>query len=125
MGYRTYYTLAVEGVNEQGERIDISPEQEESIIAQLREENEDARFAIDEGGMPEAHTSWWEYERELVEFSKKHPGILFTLHGEGDDNEDIWDSYFLDGKVQRDPARMEFDGFDPAKLVAIAEQEVV
>jgi len=41
---------------------------------------------------------------------------MFTLHGEGEENEDIWDKYFLNGKCQVAKAEWTIPPFDPAKL---------
>ena len=59
---------------------------------------------------------WYEHEEEMVELSKRFPTTLFTLHGEGEDNADVWDKYFLNGKIQRDQGRIVYEGFNPVKL---------
>lgn len=60
---------------------------------------------------------WYEHEREMRDLSKEFPDIVFKLHGEGEDNEDVWDKYFVNGKMQCCPAQMLLPPFDKEKLV--------
>lgn len=59
---------------------------------------------------------WYEHEEEMKELSKLFPDTLFKLHGEGEENVDIWDKYFLDGKMQECYAKLTIDPFDKDKL---------
>ena len=43
------------------------------------------------------------------------PNVLFKLHGEGDEQSDIWDAYFLDGKSQVHKAKITIDPCDSEK----------
>ena len=48
--------------------------------------------------------------KELKTFSLKYPDILFTLNGQGEEFEDVWKVYALNGKTQIEYARIpEFD----------------
>jgi len=60
--------------------------------------------------------SWYRHEDDMRKFSKKHPKTLFKLSGHGEDNEDIWIEYYLNGKMQRTKAKITFDEFDKSKL---------
>lgn len=59
---------------------------------------------------------WYDYERDMCLLSRKFPDVLFVLHGEGADSDDLWDAYFQDGKVQRCPARIIYDEFSSDRL---------
>ena len=59
---------------------------------------------------------WYEHEENLRRVSLDNPGIIFTLHGDGETGGDLWRKYFLNGKMQDAPARIEYDEFDSAKL---------
>lgn len=67
----------------------------------------------DEVGFYEIHNAlygeyegkWYHYANDMLELSKKFPGVLFTVNGIGerkDDIEDldIWKHYFYNGKHQ-------------------------
>ena len=59
---------------------------------------------------------WYDNEDDMLLLSKEFPDVLFKLHGEGEDNEDIWDKYFMNGKMQYCPAKIMCPPFDRAKL---------
>jgi hypothetical protein len=103
MGYYTRFNLTVSS-------------QEEKIIKELREENEDAEQALDEIGRTNGECKWYDHEKDLKEFSLKHPKVLFTLDGEGKENGDIWKLYVKNGKSQRAKAEMKFPDYDPEKM---------
>jgi hypothetical protein len=86
------------------------------VIKQLRESNDEAQYSLDADGSSEDSSKWYQHEEELREFSKLHPGILFTLHGEGAENEDIWNKYFYAGKCQVAKAKISIAEFDFKKL---------
>lgn len=87
------------------------------LICELREFSEEAKYALDECGKTEQECKWYSHRKELKEFSLKHPDVLFKLHGEGEENGDVWDEYFKNGKMQVCKARMVMPGFDE-KLLA-------
>jgi hypothetical protein len=88
-----------------------------AVISQLRAENEEAKYALeDDGGSTGEECKWYEHTRDMKAFSAKHPQILFTLSGEGGDAGDIWNEYFLDGKAQIAKAVMQIAAFDEKKL---------
>lgn len=103
MGYYTSYTLCVLNGNE-------------NIISKLREENEDAMYAIDENGVSLCMAKWYKHEEALKSFSKRNPDILFKIEGEGEENGDLWVKYIKNGKVQVCYAKISFDEYDESKL---------
>lgn len=116
MGYNTRFQLTLQLIlaNQVAELVDDSPFA--AIIEQLREGNENAKYCLDSDGGTEEAGKWYEYEKDLREFSLNHPNILFTLLGEGEENEDVWRAYFLNGKVQIAKAKMTIAPFDPKEL---------
>jgi len=52
----------------------------------------------------------------MVEYSKRHPKVVFKLSGEGEESGDIWTEYYQDGKMQREKAEIKVAGFDKSKL---------
>ena len=95
MGYHTYHSFDIqEGpiVDEQ-EILDTYP---------------DASF--------EDHCKWYDMIKEMKEFSLKYPDTVFLIHGEGETNDDLWDCYFKNGKVQMCGAIITYDPYDENKL---------
>ena len=104
MGYYTSYNLSVSG----GEEL--------PIIAELRARYRNAEYVLDENGDTYDSCKWYDHEEELIDFSKDHPDLLFTLNGEGEDSGDMWFKYFKNGKIQRCQANITFDEYDESKL---------
>lgn len=69
-------------------------------------------------------TKWYDNEEDMLELSKEFPDILFKLHGEGERNEDIWDKYFMNGKMQYCPAEIHISEFDRNKLEGISQDNI-
>lgn len=62
-------------------------------------------------------SKWYDHEKEMIELSKKFPDVLFKLHGVGEESEDIWDEYFMNGKSQYCRAEFIIPPFDRNKLM--------
>lgn len=63
-----------------------------------------------------AWAKWYDYEDDMRRISQKFPDILFYLHGDGEDGDDKWDDYFLNGGYQHCPAEIYYPPFDPSCL---------
>ena len=63
-----------------------------------------------------ANCKGYTWQKEMKELSQAFPYLLFTLEGKGDDDNDIWRAYFVDGKMQYTEAKLIYDDFDPTKL---------
>jgi hypothetical protein len=107
MGYYSYYTLSTQNG---------SMEDDEKIISELREENENANLCLTEDGYPEADITWYDHEEDLKEFSKKYPDLVLHLSVEGEENGDMSQKYFKNGKMQVCKAKIDFDDYDENKL---------
>lgn len=107
MGYYTEYSLEVQ-VSEEHDDIEI--------IGQLREENENAAYAINENGEYYQECKWYDHEKDLIEFSKKYPYALFTLSGVGEEQPDMWRMYFKNGKRQKAEAQISFTPYQESLL---------
>lgn len=59
---------------------------------------------------------WYSHTSDMIDFSKKHPNMVFCVSGEGEDSGDIWKEYHKNGKVQLCPGRITYDEYDPSKL---------
>jgi hypothetical protein len=60
--------------------------------------------------------SWYKHEEHMRDVSKMFPYLLFTLRGEGQQNDDMWAKYFLKGKMQEAKAVITFAPFDIKEL---------
>lgn len=92
MGYNTKFKLKAD-------------KQEDAIEAYFHEALDGtymSRFYYYEGeGEWESEDAWtwYNHEDDMIGLSHKFPEVLFTLDGEGEDNRDIWRSYFKNGKT--------------------------
>jgi hypothetical protein len=59
---------------------------------------------------------WYEWEEDMRKLSKKFPGAIFTLDGDGENDDDVWKAYFYNGKMQKTMAEFRFEEFDMDKL---------
>lgn len=140
MGYYTRYTLKVMPIDKDGaeqallakvkEQVsyaeslgemykllkDARKMTPEGIIAELRGTCQEAEYALTERGGTNDAVKWYDSNAHLREFSKKHPLFVFTLQGRGEEEDDIWVEYYMDGKCQKEPAVITMGAFDPSKL---------
>lgn len=116
MGYDTRYSLTADLMigSRSTKLYDNEPLQ--AAIKDLVTANAEAAYVLNEDGSSEEAGKWYEHEDEMKNFSREYPGILFTLHGEGEENEDVWNKYFLNGKVQVAKAKFQIAPFDIKKL---------
>ena len=52
----------------------------------------------------------------MIKFSLLFPDVLFTLWGNGEENEDMWVAYFKNGKSQVRKATISFVAFSEKDL---------
>ena len=63
------------------------------------------------------HSAWYEHGRDVLRPSNAFSEVLFVLRGEGEEKENTWKRYYLGGRMQEAPARVEYPPFDPADLM--------
>lgn len=61
--------------------------------------------------------TWYEHVESVKNMSREFPDIIFTLYGRGENDEDMWNKYFLNGKVQVCNAIITYEPFDESKLI--------
>jgi hypothetical protein len=105
MGYYTQFSLEVSGPTE-------------AYFAARNEEIEYLSLTVGkfQDGI-EVECKWYDHVDDMKRISSKHPEVLFTLTGEGEEPGDLWVKYFKAGKVQVAKARIDYEDFDPKKLV--------
>lgn len=98
MGYYTNYELEMKGFNynteipEEAEVIKVLAKLEPNIFG-LSTNHKDFAECLYQP------MKWYNHKEVLKEVSKQFKDIIFTLHGEGEEAEDIWNEYYLNGEV--------------------------
>lgn len=104
MGYYTRYELEVmNGPN--------------SLIEELIEEYSEASYSLTTYGECYDECKWYDHSKHMIEFSKKHPNVLFKLSGEGENNRDIWHKYYKNGLMQVCMAEITYPPFNSDLLM--------
>ena len=109
MGYYTTFKLSVKD-----SEITDNIKKELSIINRDYFDNMDTIDELIEGWF---EAKWYNYEDDMKMLSLKFPTIVFILEGDGEENDDMWVAYFMNGKVQHEKAKITYNYFDPNKLV--------
>lgn len=115
MGYYTDYSLEVSMYRNDGKYESVSEELADLIDAEIQKIG-----VLDEYSSSRdqwwANAKWYDCEDDMILLSKRFPNVLFYLHGAGEDQEDMWDEYFLNGRYQFCRAEIVYDDFDIKKL---------
>jgi hypothetical protein len=59
---------------------------------------------------------WYDHDKNMRQLSELYPDKLFKLEGEGEENEDIWEAYYKNGKGIKYYAKMSFPEFNEGDL---------
>ena len=109
MGYETFFNLEI------GHQPGIELQDVAKTLCDVMGDDDPAFWtSVLEGNI---QTKWYDYGKDMVQVSLRHPDALFTLRGEGEESDDQWLTYYMGGKVQMEhmpewtPAP-----FDPTKL---------
>lgn len=132
MAYETAYDIVIaqsrsqnpagEPLSYEPQLVAAAPEVGREIIAQFREENEDAKLAFDDDGSSLDFLNWDKFEADMIALSQQYPDYILILDGEGQEGGDMWRMYFHNGRVQMCPAVITYPRFAPAAVGLSAEQ---
>lgn len=106
MGYYTRYTLTSEPHVPMAELLAATDNDQELAFMLSLASNKDGDTV-----------KWYKHDDEMRFISKQFPTVLFTLHGSGEDNADLWTKYYKNGSAQTARANITYDVFDERKLV--------
>ena len=68
---------------------------------------------------------WYDHDEDCAEMSKHFPGVVFKLHGEGEEQGDMWEAYYCDGLCQICRALPPvFPPFDSMKLKSVGQAQM-
>lgn len=104
MGYYTSFELTVIPADIQGAVEDfielIDATDYTSPAAQLKD---GFSYALTPSGnpghwYPNESCKWYEHDEDMKYLSTRFPGVVFELSGSGEENGDIWRSWYKDGK---------------------------
>ena len=92
MGYDTWMKLNIEG---ESDGLDTA-----EVVKVLVE------IAGDEAGIWEelmdsgAEMRWYDHSEDMQKLSLRFPGVVFALHGDGEESGDLWVEYHHNGRAQ-------------------------
>jgi len=67
--------------------------------------------------------TWYDHRKDMIELSVAFPDVLFTLWGHGDEPDDLWQEYYLNGKCQVARAEIIYPAFDESQLRSLNSRE--
>lgn len=91
MGYQTKFTLTQE-------RNHVT----DTTFANLILADEEAPYSLNNDGTTRQSSKWYQSDKSICAMSAKHPLTLFKLHGDGEESGDIWDRYYVGGKMVKE-----------------------
>ena len=59
---------------------------------------------------------WYTQDENMLQLSKMYPDVIFELTGNGEEKEDIWRTYYKNGKKQEVNVQIVFESYDESKL---------
>lgn len=119
MGYYTDYTLSVYRAEKQDDGNIVMVSTIPEIVESQIDEEIELMDVFREGNIKDAYytnDTWYNHEKDMRLLSSKFPDFVFWLSGNGEINEDIWQKFFVAGKMQLCHAQIVYDDFDVSKL---------
>ena len=110
MSYKTKHNVSWDSVNS-GNNPEITEEEIARELAELTPERGQGEWLDIITGQENAE--WPETDSHMKKVSARHPGVVFTVNGRGEDPDDTWREYFLDGKSQL----VHMPDFDPYQTI--------
>lgn len=112
MGYETYFELDLLEINKtKAHELEAKLCQDPTLAE--HQQNLAEQFAADF----EQRTKWYDSHENLIEYSKQYPDVIFILSGEGEEAEDLWKSYYKNGKGQQTRAVITYPDYDENLLI--------
>lgn len=111
MGYYTYYSMEARKIKDKDEFNAIVEEMTELELygdngifceSEYYEHDHEASFRVCDAA------KWYDYTYDMMKFSKIFPNVVFKLHGDGEERDDMWDEYYHNGKVEECRAQITY-----------------
>lgn len=87
--------------------------------------HDEMSYAIEPDGSQNDSCKWYDWKDDMIAMSTNFPGVLFKLHGDGEEAGDIWDAYFLNGKSQVCKAEIAIPPLDMAALTGDTRKSTI
>lgn len=107
MGYYTYYQLSVQPYH----RPSLTDYESEALEKEIDLMDVFESGCIDDDFYSDS-IKWYDHDEDMLLLSRRFPNILFTLHGDGENQEDMWNAYYANGKMQYCPAEITYPDFN-------------
>ena len=128
MGYYTNFELSVHQGTADLEAVknkldDVMAFSHDESIFDIREDDE---FAVQPTRNVIASSDsckWYDHDEDCAKMSQSFPGVVFKLHGEGEETGDLWNAYYKDGLCQICRAKFVFPEFDENKLMSVQDAQ--
>lgn len=111
MGYYTRHKLDIFKNNS-----DLTELKIKDLTVKELKELDVINYALDENLNACDSAKWYNHRDHMKIISEHIRDVVFLLEGEGEENEDIWKEYWLNGKVQFCKAQITFNEYDENKL---------
>lgn len=81
-------------------------------------------FFIEDGSI-KGYGTWYDHDEDCAELSKKFPEIIFGLHGEGEEKNDLWNGYYKNGlcQIARAKLTVQYPAFNPSIWMTVQEAQ--
>lgn len=113
MGYITNFKLKVYDKDWDGDKSRKADKTYEFKDEYLKEND---RWDYISSAIEGMEAKWYEYDSEMLSLSRSYPHYLFELTGDGEESEDNWKAYYLNGKSQVEQGILFYPPFDKEKL---------
>ena len=114
MGYYTSHEISVYQNDSE-----LSEEKIKDLTVSKFRELDVIGYAFTENLNTYDSVKWYNHQSHMKILSEYIKDVVFLLEGEGEESGDVWKEYWLNGRVQKCKARLEFDDFSVKKLKSI------
>lgn len=118
MGYCSSFSLSAYPVDRSGNIVGkkLTPVLQEAVNVEIKKIDVFKLWDHTENTWEVGQDTWYSEQEDMVLLSTKFPSVLFAIHREGENNDDMVDTYYWNGRMQVCPAIITYDDYDPAKM---------